>query len=216
MEVMEVSLFCLKGISGISSPDYRMMTVSHDHNFLTFLMTFICGVFCGLCGAGAISIQHREHKDTTLISSPTRQRSIFIKSADYHNPENYVNEDLSSLYASHDDVIISISSSLSSTSWSNTTTTPDINTFAVCKLHSEAQELNHFPHFMQPMHQCIDYWIQRQDLNNQQEQQQSIQAILLYDHSVAKNLAGGLKTSEFIQGKTTRSNGVFQNLSIVH
>jgi hypothetical protein len=139
----------------------------------------------------------RDHKGTTLPrATPLRppRRSIFIKSADYHNPENYVYEDLSSLYASHDDSVVSLTSS-----WDSNVTTIDSSNIAVCKLHFEAQELNHFPHFMQPMHQCIDYWIQRKQLN--QRYQQKILAILLYDHSVAKNLAVGLNTSEYIQGE---------------
>jgi hypothetical protein len=168
-------------------------------------------MICSLAAA-TITIHHREHKDSSLSPpppSPTGQRPVFIKSAEYHNPESYVYEDLSSLYASHDDASTSLSSSSSSSSsWNDTTT--DSSAIAVCKLHSNAQELNHFPHFMQPMHQCIDYWIHRQQLYQQQHQQQEqqhqrMQAILIYDHSLAKNLAVGLETCAFIQGIDSRS-----------
>jgi hypothetical protein len=155
------------------------------------------------CFLAAITtmIQHREHQGTT--SPPTQptatpRRSIFIKSADYLNPENYVYKDLSSLYVSHDDTAVS---SLSLWDSNSNATTSITDTIAVCKLHPETQRLNHFPHFMQPVHQCIDYWIQlRQQLNQRHLQYQALQAILLYDDKVATNLIAGLETSEFIRG----------------
>jgi Glycosyltransferase 61 len=138
-----------------------------------------------------------------------QQHFVFIKAADYHNQDNYVYDNLTRLYASHD--VAAPSSSLlhhhhqnNNNNNNNVTTTPR----AVCKLHSQSRELKHFPHFMQPFYQCIDFWIQQQQqqyhniiMNNIIDNQLPPAAIIMvYDSGLAHDLFLGLNHSTFIQG----------------